>query len=156
MKVVPAGFVALCFLVVVGMTFAQEGEEKVKRSDLPVAVQKSMDAESKGATVRGISREVDNGKTFYEAELTVNGHIKDILVDANGKIVEVEEEVSLDSLAAAVQRSLQKKAGSGKIVKVESLTKGGKLVAYEAQVKMGARTREVQVGPNGETLAHEE
>jgi hypothetical protein len=51
---------------------------------------------------------------------------------------------------------LQKAAGEGKIVKVESLTKHGTLVAYEAQVRKGSKTSEVQVGPDGGTLAHEE
>ena len=47
-------------------------------------------------------------------------------------------------------------AGSGKVTKVESLTKKGKLVAYEAVVTTGTKHREVQVGPNGEKLKHEE
>jgi hypothetical protein len=37
---------------------------------------------------------------------------------------------------------------------VESLTKNGKLVAYEGHVKTGTRRSEIQVGPNGEKLAH--
>ncbi|MDT5294798.1 MAG: hypothetical protein QOJ76_1678 [Acidobacteriota bacterium] len=77
-------------------------------------------------------------------------------MDARGNVVEVEEEVALDSLPAAVREGLTKAAGRGTISRVESLTKRGKLVAYEAVVKTGARRREVQVGPSGEKLAHPE
>jgi hypothetical protein len=51
---------------------------------------------------------------------------------------------------------LQAKAGKGKLVKVESLTKKDKLVAYEAQVDTNGKKSEVQVGPDGKALDHEE
>jgi RNA polymerase sigma factor (sigma-70 family) len=73
-----------------------------------------------------------------------------------GQIVEVEEQVVVDSLSPAVRDGLQAKAGKGKLVKVESLTKHGKLVAYEAQVVNDGKRSEVQVGPDGKPLAHEE
>jgi hypothetical protein len=86
----------------------------------------------------------------------VNGHSKDVLMDTNGAVVEVEEQVTVDSLSPAVRDVLQAKAGKGKLVKIESLTKKGKLVAYEAQVITDRKRSEVQVGPNGQALDHEE
>ena len=135
---------------------AQEHEKKIQRSDLPAAVQKAVDDLSKGATVNGFSQEKEKGQTFYEAEMTLDGHSKDVLMDPTGAVVELEEEVELDSLPAAVKDGLQAKAGKGKLVKVESLTKHDKLVAYEAQVRSGAKKSEVQVGPDGKPLDHEE
>lgn len=88
--------------------------------------------------------------------MLVDGHSKDILIDKEGAIVEVAEQVAFDSLPADVQHGLQQKAGSGKIVKVESLTKHGKIVAYEAKVQTGTKKKEIQVGPDGKALAHEE
>ncbi|HXQ71533.1 MAG TPA: hypothetical protein VN844_13650 [Pyrinomonadaceae bacterium] len=111
-----------------------------------------MARESQGATIKGFTTEVEHGKTFYEASLIVNGHSRDILLDKDGNVVEVEEEVSLDSLPATVQDALRKAAGSGTIQLVESLTKNGTLVAYEAHVKRGKKRSEIQVGPNGEKL----
>ena len=141
-----------------GLTFsvAHAQERKIKREQLPPAVEKTVAKESEGATVKGFATEVEHGVKLYEASLTVNGHSKDILIDKNGNIVEVEEEVSLDSLPAAVQVALKKAAGSGTIQVIESLTKNGNLVAYEAQVKHGKKRSEIQVGPNGEKLKHEE
>src|SRR6202521_4650898 len=138
------------------LTTAQAQEKKIKREELPPAVEKTVSEQSQGATIKGFSTEVDKGKRLYEVELTVNGHAKDISMDKDGKIVEVEEEVAMDSLPSEVKAGLTRSAGSGTITKVESLTKGGKLVAYEADVKDGSKHSEVQVGPNGKKLAHEE
>jgi len=143
-------------LLLSGLASAQDHEKKVKRSDLPAAVEKAVVEQSQGSTIRGFSQEKENGKTFYEAELMTKGHSKDVLIDENGNVVEVEEQVAMDSLSPSVGAALQAKAGGGKIVKIESLTKKGKLVAYEAQVRANGRKSEIQVGPQGESLAHEE
>jgi len=141
-------------LFLAGNTSAQE--KKIKRSELPPAVEKTVAAQSAGATIRGFSIEKENGQILYEAELTVNGHSKDISMTADGSIVEIEEQVALDSLPAEVKAGLQAKAGNGKILKVESLTKKDKLVAYEAKVETNGKKTEVQVGPDGKPLDHEE
>jgi hypothetical protein len=131
-------------------------EKKIKRSDLPPAVEKTVAAQSLGATVRGFSEEKENGQTLYEAEMTVNGHRRDVLMDAGGVIVEVEEQVAMGSLPTDVQDALHAKAGKGKILTVESITKHDKLVAYEAAVLTKGKKSEVQVDPLGKNLSHEE
>ena len=141
-------------LLFAGLAVAQE--KKIKRSDLPPAVEKTVAEQSAGTTIKGFSKETEKGQTYYEAEMIVNGHTKDILMDTNGAIVEVEEEVAMDALPAEVKAGLQAKAGEGKLVKVETLTKQDKLVAYEAQVTKGGKKSEVQVGPDGKPLDHEE
>ena len=141
-------------LLLAGGVSAQE--KKIKRADLPPAVEKTVAAQSAGATIRGFSTEKENGQTLYEAELTVNGHSKDISMTADGSIVEIEEQVSLDSLPAEVKAGLRARAASGKILKVETLTKKGKIVAYEAKVESNGKKTEVQVGPDGKPLDHEE
>jgi hypothetical protein len=137
-------------------TIAAAQEKKIQRADLPPAVEKTVAAQSAGATIKGFSSEKEKGQTYYEAEMTVSGHSKDILIDANGGIAEIEEQVAVDSLPAAVKDGLQAKAGSGKILKVESLTKHDELVAYEAVVQTAGKKKEIQVGPDGKSLAHEE
>ena len=144
--------------LVIGVLFcvAPAQERKINRSQLPPAVEQTVAKESEGATIKGFATEVEHGQKLYEASLIVNGHTKDILIDRQGNIVEVEEQVSIDSLPAAVQDALRKNAGRGTISVIESLTKNGHLVAYEAQVKHGKRRSEIQVGPNGEKLKRPE
>lgn len=145
-------------LLALGVSFvgAAAQEKKIKREQLPPAVEKTVAAETEGATIKGFASEREHGQQFYEASLIVNGHHKDILIDAAGNVVEVEEEVSFGSLPAIVQEALKKRVGGGKITVVESLTKNGQLVAYEAHVKHGIRRSEIQVGPNGEKLKRPE
>jgi uncharacterized membrane protein YkoI len=130
-------------------------EKAISRSDLPPAVEKTLQQQLKSATVKGFSAEKENGRVVYEAQLLVNGHTKDILLDASGTIQEVEEEVAFDSLPIEVKASLRARAKNGKITKVESLIKQDKLVAYEAQVEKNGKQSEIQVGPKGERLMRE-
>ncbi|OLC87310.1 MAG: hypothetical protein AUG85_02300 [Gemmatimonadetes bacterium 13_1_20CM_4_66_11] len=148
------GTVAVAVLVLTAVA-SQAGaqEKKLKRSDLPAAVQRSADEQSVGATVRGYSTEKENGQDVYEVEMTVHGHGRDVTIGADGTVLEIEEQVALKSLPAAVQAGLRQLAGSGRITKVESLTKHGTLVAYEAQVRTGTKRSEIQVGPEGKKLA---
>jgi uncharacterized membrane protein YkoI len=146
--------VASGLLVCAGGSHAQE--RKIKRADLPPAVEKTVAAESAGATIKGLSTEKEKGETYYEVEMTVNGHSKDVLINTSGAVVEVEEEVAMDKLPGEVKAGLEAKAGAGKILKVESLMKKGKLVAYEAQIVSKGKKSEVQVGPDGKPLDQEE
>jgi uncharacterized membrane protein YkoI len=131
-------------------------ETKVARSSLPPAVEKTVQAQSQGATIKGISSETEDGVFQYEVEMMVGGHSRDIAIAKDGTLLEVEEEVAMNTLPAGVQSALTAKAGTAKITKVESITKKDKVVAYEAATLRGSRKGEVQVGSNGEKLAHEE
>ena len=131
-------------------------EKKIQRADLPPAVEKTVAAQSQGAEIKGFSTEKENGQTLYEVDLIVDGHSKDVSMSPEGAVVEVEEQVTLEALPPAVQAGLRARAGKGKIVKIESLTKRGTLIAFEAQVVAHGRKSEVQVGPDGKPLGHEE
>ncbi len=138
-----AVFVAL----VSGLSMAapgQDTEKSVKIEDLPVAVRKTVMEQSKGVKIRGLSREVKHGKTYYEAELIVNGHKKNV--------VEIEEEVALNSLPPAVRVGIEKQAGYGKILKVETSTKNDAIVAYEAEVQSAGKKSGIKVGPAGKPI----
>src|ERR1700730_15701420 len=107
------------------LSAAQAQEKKLKREELPPAVEKTVAEQSKGAAIRGFSTELEDGKRLYEVELVVSGHGKDISMDEQGNIVEVEEEIPLESLSSPVKDGLTQAAGSGTISKVESITKNG-------------------------------
>jgi hypothetical protein len=86
----------------------------------------------------------------------VNGHSRDITFAPDGNVLELEEQVDINELPSEAREGLKAKAGSGTITKVESLTKRGKLVAYEAKVRKAAKSHEIQVGPDGKSLARPE
>ena len=146
-----ACLVSLSLLVCV-TAFGQESEKPVKMKDLPEAVRKTVQEQSKGATLRGLAKEVEDGKTFYEAELKVKGHNKDVLIDSAGAVVEIEEQVALSSLPADVKATIVKQAGKGKITSVESITKNNTLEAYEAHVTTAGKKSEIKVDPTGKLI----
>ena len=150
-------FVSILLILFLATGASIIGQEKlIKKADLPDAVRNTADEQSKGATVRGYTEDAEDGKLEYEIELVIDGHTKDLTIDPGGNLVEVEEQVVLDKLPIEVREGLHKKAGNGRITKVESISKRGKLVAYEAQVLTGGKRSEVEVGPDGKSPGHEE
>ena len=150
------GVLSSAGLLLFGNAFAQTSEKPVKMKDLPEAARKTVQEQSKGATLRGLAKEVKDGQTFYEAELKVNGHKKDVLIDPSGAVVEIEEEVALASLPAEVQATIKKGAGKGKITLVESITKNNTIEAYEAHVTRAGKKSEIKVAPDGRLISVEE
>jgi hypothetical protein len=134
---------------------ASIAEEPLKKSDLPAEVQKTADAQGAGASVLGYFKDKNHGRVEYEVQMMVGDHTKDVTIDPQGHVLEVEEQVVADDLPANVFHGLSAQARKGKITKIESLTKSGRIVAYEAQVS-GGKHAEIQVGPDGRKLAHPE
>lgn len=143
-------------LLLPGVTLAQEREQRVKMEDLPPAVQQAAREQSKGAKIEGFSKEIEKGKTTYIAEFLVNGHTKEVLIDVSGKVTAVEEEIAYDALPAAAKVGIEKQAGNGKVVKVESVTKDNSVIAYEAHIKRAEKITEIKVSPEGKLLSKEE
>jgi uncharacterized membrane protein YkoI len=99
---------------------------------------------------------MEHGRVEYEVQLKVGDHTRDVTIDPQGSILEVEEQVAPEALPTNVFHGLSARARKGRLVKVESLTRQGKIVAYEAQVVTGGKHSEIQVGPDGQKLAHQE
>jgi len=132
---------------------AAEKEQRVKKSDLPAAVQAAAERESTGATVRGYSKVVEKGQVLYEMDLTVDGHAKAILIGADGNVAEVEEEVPWERLPPEVQAGLKQRAGKRKIGKVTAISKNTTVTGYEADVVAKGKRSEIEVGPDGKPPA---
>ncbi len=135
-------------LTALSLATAFAGESAVKMKDLPPAVQKTVQEQTKGAQIKGLSKEVEKGKTMYEVETVVNGKSRDLLIDLSGALVSVEELVAIDAIPAAAKAALEKLAAGGKIKSVESVTKG-QTVTYEAVIVKGLKKSEVVVAADG-------
>jgi len=123
-------------------------DKKIQAKDLPPAVQKAVQEATKGATIKGYSKEVENGKTEYEVETMVNGHSRDLLFDPAGNLIAAEEAVALDAVPAAVKAAFEAR---GKVLLVETVTKGT-TVTYEAQIQKNGRKSEVVVSADGKPV----
>ena len=124
--------IAVAIVAVSGL--ARAADQKTTLKSLPPAVKATVEAESKGATVKGISSEKENGKTVYELETLVNGRTRDLMIDAAGKVYLVEEQLDIDKAPPPVKAALEAK---GQIVRLESVVEHG-TTRYEAQVQTRA------------------
>ena len=128
---------------------AGAAEKQVAMKDLPPAVQKTIQDQTKGAEIKGITRETEKGKTTFEVETLVAGKHRDFDLDASGAVIEVEEETTLDALPVAAKAAIVKKAASGKIALVETVTRGA-ATSYEATyTSRNGKKHEFSVKPDG-------
>jgi uncharacterized membrane protein YkoI len=128
---------------------AKDAGQKTNLSKLPPAVRATVESESKGATVKGVSSEKEHGKTVYELETLVNGRTRDLMIDSAGKVYVVEEQLDVDKAPPPVKAALEAK---GKIVVLESVMKDGK-TTYEGQVQTkGGRKVAVEVDADGKPI----
>ena len=138
-------FLATLLVAAIALSAA---EKKVQMKDLPPAVQRAVQEQSAGATIKGFAQEIENGATTFEAEMIVNGHGKDVSFDPTGKVVGVEEEVALDRVPAQVKTAIERAAEGGKIKRVEKVTEGG-TISFEATYTKAGKSHEIAVKPDG-------
>ena len=147
------GICALAGVAVITLA-ATAQERHVQRKQLPMIVLATIDRNTSGATIKAYLVDRQHGHKVYEAETIVVGHTRDIEVTQDGTLSEVEEEVAFDSLTVPVKHALLREAKGDRIARVEALSRGGTLVLYEASVKIGGKTKEIQVGPTGDKIQH--
>jgi hypothetical protein len=146
-------------LFVAGSAFARG--KKIERSELPAAVEKALQSQSQGASIKRMSLENNHGQIYYEAKMKVDGHSKEVLINPDGDVLMVKEQVPVNSIPPEVKAGLKAKAGffgfAGRIDKVESITRNGRLEGYEARVDtpvpfvagMSSQSHTVRVDPDG-------
>jgi len=129
---------------------AYAAEHSVPCSTLPEAVQqRSKSLLEPGTTVHGCVKDVSADKTTYEMELLTPKGSKDVTFSPLGEVLEVEQQVDPATLPPPVAAAFARAATGGKLGKVESLTRQGKLISYESRVERGGEHREVAFRPDG-------
>src|SRR5262249_39992333 len=106
----------------------EKGEVKMKFEQVPAAVRDTLAKEAKGAKIENVDKETQKGKTIYEANVKLDVKNWEIKVDADGKLInknednedeekeaKKEEQVTMDQLPAAVKATLEKESVGGKV-----------------------------------------
>jgi uncharacterized membrane protein YkoI len=125
---------------------------EVATNALPAPVRKTLDTQSQGGKVEMNSLVSKSSKTYYEVELKVSGHKKEVVIEPSGELTKVEEIVPLNTVPAAVKTVIDKNASQGKFLKVKTIIVHGKLVAYEAAIDVNGLKTEFKLTPNGQPL----
>lgn len=133
---------------------AQDGESAVGMDAVPAAVTAAFRKAYPSAKIKGTSKEIDNGATFYEIESIDGKQHRDVSYRPDGSVSAVEETIQVGGVPGAVVASVQKKYPGATVTRIERVTKGGN-VTYELVVQDKHTAREVVFGKDG-TVLHEE
>jgi uncharacterized membrane protein YkoI len=142
--------IAACIATLV--VSAAVAESHVPCNTLPAAVLKQARIEARDATIHGCVKDRENGKLTYEVETLKDGRSRDIVLDASGTVLEVEQEIEASSLPPAVSGAIARAANGGKVGKIESVTRGGSIASYETTIMNNGRRHEVAFDPQGATV----
>ncbi len=141
--------IALGLIMTVG---ARAEEKKIKQSNLPPAVQKTAGENSTGASVTGYTSDKVDGVMVYQMNLVVDGRARGVVMDQDGAVVSVEQEVAWADLPETVQKNFTGVQGKGKFEAVSTITKDGQVVAYEGILIKNGERNHVRVKPTAPAL----
>ena len=102
---------SLIGLSLVGVVRA--ADKKLAKADLPFAVLKTAEEQSKGAQVLGYSSETEDGKLEYEVQLQFEGHSKTVSISSDGGLIEIEEQVDIAKLPLSVKNQFAEASRQG-------------------------------------------
>ncbi len=160
----------LMLSVVLGLPAAratadEEDGVKMKLADCPAAVQKTIAREAVGAKVEEIEKEVEDGKTVYETDVTIDGKNYELEVSEDGLLIakklddeddgdeeQDDRELGLSDCPAAVQRTFKREAQGAKVEEIEKENERGRTI-YEAIVTIDGKPYEIQVAEHGTLIS---
>jgi hypothetical protein len=150
-----SGRTVICFLFI--LCFTSTGltqEQSLKKKDVPRAVLEAFQKAYPKATVKGFSREVEEGKVLYEVE-SVEGKIhRDISYNPDGSVITLEETLPVSELPEAVRSSMKTDYPQATITRCEKVTEG-QTVKYELAIHSGQTKSEVVFDAEGKILKTE-
>jgi hypothetical protein len=146
----PATIILAVSLLCLGVR-GYAGDTKIEKKDVPAPVLKAFEQAYPKASVKGYGKEVENGATYYELETVEGSSKRDLLYAADGKVMEIEESVTMKELPEPVAKTYAKESSGATASKIEKVTKGKK-VTYE--FAMGKGKSELVIDPSGKVLKH--
>ncbi len=137
-------------------TSARADEEKIALDQVPKPVMDAVKKKFPGAEIKQAEKEVEKDKTTYEIGLKHEGHNVDVSLKPDGTILEIEKEIAVKDLPAAVTKAINAKYAGAKIDKAEEIIEGDE-VEYEVIVTTAdKKMREIVLEPNGKIEEDEE
>jgi uncharacterized membrane protein YkoI len=151
----------LALLGLFGLTTARSGEEKFPLDKLPKAVVDALKARFPGAELKGVEKEKDGDKIFYDVTLKHKGGNFEVSVTPEGEITTIERQIDAKDLPKKVTEALASKYPKATYKMIEEVykvkDKKEKLAYYEVAVVTADKKKlEVLVAPDGTFVKEEE
>ena len=135
------------------VSVAAQGDAKsIKQSKLPPAVQKTAEQQSAGATVAGYSSNKVDGVVTYRMDLVAGELTRTIVMDQDGAVLSVEQQVAWADLPADIQKTFDTVKAKGELGPVSTVSENGTLVAYVAYLTTKRDRSLVRVKPKAADL----
>jgi uncharacterized membrane protein YkoI len=149
---VAAGLIVLGSAVLAG--------EKVEPGKLPEKVQAAIKARFPGAEITSAEKEKEGDKIVYDIELKHKGRKYEMDIEENGTVIEIEKEVDLKDVPAAVLKAIEAKYPKSKVKEVMEVNKVNgkeeKPEHYEVTLETAdGKALEVIVSLDGKTVKEE-
>lgn len=116
---------------------------------LPAVVLTAFRQAYPNARILHATRERHDGKIVYEVESLDGSLRRDLLYDPEGRAVEIEELIPVDSLPEAVRKAVARDLPTARVAGAERIMRG-ETVLYEVQVRHDGRTTYLTYDPRGE------
>ncbi|MGA3284294.1 MAG: PepSY-like domain-containing protein [Verrucomicrobiota bacterium] len=122
---------------------------KVALSEMPVAVQKTINSQLGEGKLKSVNKIYDADGTTYDVEMMTNkGREKDFTVATDGTLVRLQ--VTLEETTPAVRKTIKERIGDGKILRIDkSFVEQNGVLPYEVQGRKEGKPFDFSVGPNG-------
>ena len=119
---------------------------------LPANVLQAFRSNYPKARITGATKETVKGETSYEISCNDSTTKRDIHYSADGKLIETEEEITVDKLPNAISNAISKQFTKGKIMKIELSVKDFN-TAYEVLIRDKKKKFEVVFSPDGSVVS---
>lgn len=98
---------------------------------------------------------VREGNQIYELEFSNDAARKIVVIDSEGKILEIRQPAKLAEVSKAAKAVIESSVGKGKLISLESVkTAAGIVASYQVQFEVEGKKTLLRIRPDG-SLAQE-
>ena len=160
MRSILGWFGPVALAVMLCTTVAGADEQKVPLDKVPKVIMDSILGRFPGAQVTSVEKEKEGAKILFDIELKHRGRKYEMDIEDNGTIMEIEKEIPLKDVPAAVLNAVKAKHPNAAVQEVMEVNKvEGKKetpIHYEITIKEGdKKAQEVIVSLDGKSVKKE-
>ncbi len=135
--------------------FARPGSGGLKLADLPPAVQVTVKEQSQGGTLKNPSVGRNKNEKVYGAVIMTGAKRKEVVMNAEGKVVDVVQDFTINPMPAAVPKTFKEQVQGATIVNTSKETENG-AVKYVIETDIQGRSRNISIDNAGKIIQIEE
>jgi hypothetical protein len=129
-------------------------EQAIRKKDVPKPILDAFQKSYPNSTIRGYSKETEQGTVVYEIE-SVDGKVhRDVTYATDGSLVSVEESLTFADLPEPVRNTLAKEYPKAKVSTCEKVMKGS-MTRFEVLIARDKERYELVLNPDGTTAKKE-